>query len=290
MKVDHVHAHFVWLNGVSAQVASDLIGIPCSLHAHAWDIFQRNPDCVRRQIELASCIVTVSEYHRQFLADLCLQRGSKNIYIVHYGLDPDEFKPAPLLNEDHTVRIISVGRLVDKKGFIYLVDACARLADKGISFRCSIVGEGPLRNMLQMQIDRQGLQDCVLLLGAKNITEIMNLYRNSDIFALPCIVARYGDRDGMPNVLLEAMAMEVPVITTPVTGNPELVHDRVNGLMVPECDPEALELALARLINDPNLRTQLGLEGRRTVLAGFDIHHTAAKMADIFQEIHQSCN
>jgi colanic acid/amylovoran biosynthesis glycosyltransferase len=287
MKVDHVHAHFVWLNGVSAQVAADLIGIPCSLHAHAWDIFQRNPECVRRQVELATCIVTVSEYHRQFLANLCPHRRPQDFRIVHYGLDPQEFTPAPVPSDGQTMQIISVGRLVEKKGFKYLIDACAWLADKGYSIRCLIVGEGPLRPALQAQIESLGLQDRVFLLGARRISDVLELYRQSNIFALECVVAKCGDRDGMPNVLLEAMAMQVPVITTPVTGNPELVVDEKTGLMVPERDAEALGRAIERLINDPLLRARLGEQGRQTVLAGFDIRQTAGQLAAIFQEINQ---
>lgn len=290
MKINHIHAHFVWLNGVAAQVAADLTGITFSLHAHAWDIFQRNLECVRRQLELATCIVTVSEYHRQYLIEQCPSLHPQDIRIVHYGLDPDEFSPAYISNGNHSVRIISIGRLVVKKGFEYLVDACAYLINKGYSIRCSIVGEGPLRDALQAQIDKQDLHDQVSLLGAKNLAEIKDLYRHSDIFALACVIGPRGDRDGMPNVLLEAMAMQVPVITTPMTGNPELVHDGVTGLMVPENDAEALALAIERLINDPSLRSKLGEQGRQAVLAGFDIRQTAAQMAGIFEEVHHSCS
>jgi glycosyltransferase involved in cell wall biosynthesis len=120
-----------------------------------------------------------------------------------------------------------------------------------------------------------------------NQREAQNLYLHSDIFVLACVVAKSGDRDGMPNVLLEAMALELPVITTPVTGNPELVHDGENGLLIPERDAQALAQAIERLITDPFLRSRLGEQGRKTVLAEFDINHTAAQMAGIFQELHQ---
>jgi colanic acid/amylovoran biosynthesis glycosyltransferase len=285
MQVDHIHAHFVWLNAIAAQVAADLIGITYSLHAHAWDIFQRNRESVRRQLELASAIITVSEYHRQYLADLCPRWRPEAIRVVHYGLDPVEFAPAQASAADNRARIISVGSLFEKKGHAYLIDACAQLAERGYAFRCSIVGSGPLRDTLQARINEHRLHECVLLLGAKNQAEVQNLYRHSDIFVLACVVAKSGDRDGMPNVLLEAMAMQLPVITTPVTGNLELVHDGETGLLVPERDARALALAIERLINDQALRRELGQHGRQAVLAGFDIHETAAQMASIFREI-----
>ena len=283
--VDHIHAHFIWLNAISGQVAADLLGLPLSLHAHAWDIFRRHPKCVRRQLALATCVVTVSQYHRQFLISLS-NNPELDVRIVHYGLDPSQFVPATRSENDQPIQIISVGRLVEKKGFAYLVEACGILAKKGIPFRCLIVGEGPDRSIEQL-INENGLQDRITLKGARNISEITELYRSSDIFALPCMVARSGDRDGMPNVLLEAMAMQLPVITTPVTGNPELVQDHVNGLLVPERDAQALAMALESLIADPELRSRLGAAGRQTILAGFDIHSTALQMLEIFSDLHR---
>ena len=205
---------------------------------------------------LATCVVTVSEYHRQFLISLS-KNPELDIRIVHYGLDPSQFVPAARSQNDHQIQIISVGRLVEKKGFAYLVEACGILVKKGIPFRCLIVGEGPDRSIDRL-INTNGLEDRVTLKGARNISEITELYHSSDIFALPCVIARSGDRDGMPNVLLEAMAMQLPVITTPVTGNPELVQDHVNGLLVPERDAAALAKALEILIADPELRARLG--------------------------------
>jgi glycosyltransferase involved in cell wall biosynthesis len=283
--VEHIHAHFVWLNAVSGQVAADLLGLPLSLHAHAWDIFRRHPECVRRQLALATCVVTVSEYHRHFLVTLT-RNPDLDVRVVHYGLDPNEFIPAARSPNNHRVQIISVGRLVEKKGFAYLVEACSLLSSKGIPYQCLIVGEGPDLS-LEPLINKFGLQGRVILKGARNISEITELYRSSDIFALPCVVASSGDRDGMPNVLLEAMAMQLPVITTPVTGNPELVHDHINGLLVPERDPASLAIALESLIVDPGLRAQLGAAARQTVLANFDIRSSALRMLDTFTELHQ---
>jgi colanic acid/amylovoran biosynthesis glycosyltransferase len=287
LKMDHIHAHFVWVNGIAAQVASDLIGITFSLHPHAFGLFMRDQESVRRQLELADGVITVSEYHRQYIANLCPRWSPDEIRIVHYGLDPAEFTPAHVPAEDSIVRIISVGSLYEKKGHEYLIDACAQLAEKGTAFRCSIVGGGLLQDALQARIARHRLQDCVSLLGARTLAEINDLYRHSDIFILACVVAQSGDRDGMPNVLLEAMAMQLPVVTTPVTGIPELVRDGETGLLVPERDAHALARAIERLTNDEILRCKLGRQGRQAVLTGFDIHQTAAQLAAIFQDIRE---
>jgi colanic acid/amylovoran biosynthesis glycosyltransferase len=283
LKIDHIHSHFVWINGIAARVASDLIGVTFSLHPHAFGLFMRDQESVRRQLELADGVISVSEYHRQYIANLCPRWPPEDIRIVHYGLDPTEFTPAPVPAEDDTVRIISVGSLFEKKGHEYLIDACAQLAEKGYAFRCSIVGSGPLQSALQAHIDRYHLQDRISLLGAKTQTEVQDIYRHSDLFVLACVVAQSGDRDGMPNVLLEVMAMQIPVVTTPVTGIPELVHDGETGLLVPERDANALARAIERLINDKMLRHKLGQQGRQAVLAGFDIHQTAAQLVPAFE-------
>jgi colanic acid/amylovoran biosynthesis glycosyltransferase len=282
MEVDHIHAHFIWLNAIAAQVAADLTGVTYSLHAHAWDIFQRNRECVRRQIELATSVVTVSEFHRHYLANLCPRWSPEEIHLVHYGIDPTEFCPAPVPTTDATFRILSVGSLFEKKGHTCLIAACAELVARGYRIDCSIVGAGRLKEALEIQIHARNLSDCVHLLGARNQQEVQALYRHSDVFVLACVTARNGDRDGMPNVLLEAMALQLPVITTPITGNPELVHDGENGLLVPEKDAHALALAIERLINDPGLRLHLGEKGRQTIVESFDIHQTAAQMFTLF--------
>jgi colanic acid/amylovoran biosynthesis glycosyltransferase len=283
--VDHVHAHFVWVNGVAASIASDLIGVTFSLHPHAFGLFMRDQVSVRRQLERADKIVTVSEFHRAYIAALSSSIQPDDVEIVHYGLQTDGFQPSASPVDNKTPHILSVGSLTEKKGHEYLIDACVLLAEKGYDFQCSIIGVGPLQESLQARINRYKLQDKVHLLGGKKQDEVLDLYRQSDIFALACVVAQGGDRDGMPNVLIEAMAMQLPVVTTPVTGIPELVRDGENGLLVPEREGAALAQALERLIQDEPLRRELGRRGRETVLNGFEVRQTAAKLAAVFYEV-----
>ncbi len=285
--VEHVHAHFVWVNGIAAQVAADLIGVTVSLHPHAFGLFMRDPRDVSRQLALADGVITVSEYHRRFIADLCPRWSPAEIAIVHYGVDPREFTPRRPESQGEPIRILSVGSLTAKKGHPYLVEACAMLKERGLRFHCTIVGAGPQRESLEAQIARLGLRDEVTLTGAKTQAEVRELYAHSDIFALACTIAPDGDRDGMPNVLLEAMVTRLPVVTTPVTGIPELVVDGETGLLVPSDDASALADALFRLAEDASLRERLGERGRAKVLSEFDIRRTVAQLAASLTAIHE---
>lgn len=283
--IEHVHAHFVWLEGIAAGIAADLLDITFSIHPHAFGLFGRNQRDVRCEIENTSQVVTVSTYHRDYIATLCPRISPEDIEIVHYGVDTEYFRPTTRRLNNNPVRILSVGRLVEKKGYDYLIDACALLADRGLNFQCQIVGAGPRQEALQMRINQRKLQDRVILLGRLGQDRILELYQTSDIFALACTVARNGDRDGMPNVLIEAMACGVPVVTTPVSGIPDLVHDGVTGLLAKERDVSGLADALECLIVNADLRQHLGNEARQTILNGFQIQHTTAKMATIFRQV-----
>lgn len=283
--IDHVHAHFVWLEGIAAGIVSDLLGITFTIHPHAFGLFGRNQRNVRRQLEKASRIVTISGYHRAYIAALCPRIDPYEIEVVHYGLETDRFRPTSRQAGAGPVRILSVGRLIEKKGHEYLIDACALLIERGLVIQCDIVGTGPLRRALEARIQQHGLRGRVTLLGALEEARVLELYRRTDIFALPCVVARSGDQDGMPVALIEAMASELPVVSTSVAGIPELVRDGQTGLLVEQRDVSGLADALGRLIADERMRKRLGKQARQTILEGFQIQHSAAKLAAIFRQI-----
>jgi glycosyltransferase involved in cell wall biosynthesis len=177
-----------------------------------------------------------------------------------------------------------VGRLTEQKGYEYLIAACRRLREEGREFRCWIVGTGPLRAALEGQARRAGLQEVVSFLGPKRHDEVLALYRAATLFVLPCVVCRNGDRDGIPNVLIEAMAMELPVVSTAVSGIPELVVPRETGLLVPERDVTALAMAMGGLLDLSGLRRELGRRARERVTALFDGGRNVADLARLFQE------
>ena len=284
-QIQHVHAHFITLASIAANITCILLDIPLSIHAHAVGLFTRNQASVRRQLEDASKIITISNYHRDYIANLCSHIDVNNVEIVYCSLEAGEFQPTSKQPDKTNIRILSVGRLIEKKGFEYLIDACVLLARRGVTFQCQIVGQGPLQAALQARIDQHQLQKSVALLGPLEQARVLDLYQTSDIFALACVVARNGNQDGLPVVLTEAMACELPVVTTPVAGITDLITDRKNGLLVQERDASGLADALENLIADEPLRRQLGKQARQKILQEFQIQHNAAKLATIFREV-----
>ncbi|MBN1427329.1 MAG: glycosyltransferase family 4 protein [Anaerolineae bacterium] len=287
MGIRHIHAHFAWLGGIAAAIIAHLLGITYTVHPHAFDLFTRKPEAVRMLLEDASQIVTISEYHRDYIVSICPQKTSDDIMVVHCGLDVAQFKTDRKVANNVEPLILSVGSLIEKKGHEYLIDACACLAERGIPFHCDIAGGGPRRRyeLLQSRIIRNHLQERVTLLGPVRQDRLVEHYQRSDIFALPCVVAKSGDRDGVPVVLMEAMACELPVVTTAVAGIPELVEDGRTGLIVKERDVASLAAALEKLIVDDPLREKLGKQARQKVQADFNIQQSAAKLASVFQRL-----
>ncbi len=284
--IDHIHAHFAWIEGISAGVAKDLNGTTFTIHPHAFGLFTRNRRDVRRELENATQVVTISEYHRRYIADLAPGVAADHIRVVHCGIEPDRIQPPAERTREGPLRILAVGRAVEKKGHEYLIEACGQLRKQRGDFQCDlVVGAGGRRQQLEALVDRFELRDCVNLFDARDEDGIFQLLAQADIFALPCVVAESGDRDGVPVSLMEAMASELPVISTPVTGIPELIDDGENGFLVPPRDAPALAAALETLLDDAELRARLGAAGRAKVLKEFDVRDSAATMATIFRSV-----
>lgn len=285
LRIQHVHAHFIWLEGLAAGVVQDLVGIPFSIHPHGFDLFWRNQNDVRAELCNAKKVITVSRFHQRYIASLCPSIPMDEIEIVYYGLDTDEFQPPESRPVNEIPQIFAVGRLTEKKGFEYLIDACAKLVAAGRKFRCDIVGDGMLRASLERQIANANLTQHVHLRGAMTQNQIQQLYHRADVFALPCVVSRDGDRDGLPVVLIEAMACGLPVVTTNVTGIPELVHHQKTGLIVEERNADQLAAAIEQLLDDEELRKRLGVSAREIILTRCRSQRNSAKMARIFREL-----
>jgi len=178
--------------------------------------------------------------------------------------------------------IVSVGRLVEKKGLTDLVDACAILHRADRLFTCQIIGTGPLEADLRDQINRLGLATQVSLLGPRPRVEVVRRLQEAAVFAAPCVVSQDGDRDGLPTVLLEAMAVGTPCVATAVTGIPEIVRDGSTGVLVGEHDPAALAAAIARLLVDAELRVSLATAARTLIERSFDTRRNAEQIRDLF--------
>jgi len=278
--VTHLHAHFATSAATVARMAARLMHVPYSLTAHAKDIFHTSVDLddLRRKLRDAVATLTVSDFNVDHLRGLA-PAAADRVHCVRNGLDLSSFPyEAP---DGRSPVVAAVGRLVEKKGFGELVDACAVLAQRGCRFRCEIAGSGELEDELRARIERLGVSDRVRLLGPRTQDEIRALMRRAAVVAAPCVVAADGNRDGLPTVLLEAMALGTPCVSTPVTGIPELVRDGETGLIAPERDPEALATAIERLLEDVPLRVRLAENARDLVARDYDASRNTAAMRSL---------
>lgn len=285
-RIRHLHGHFCHASTTITMMVSRLTDIPFSFTAHAKDIYVRklNPgDLLQRKMRAAAFVVTCTEANRAHLQQLCPDVTS--LHKIYHGVDLTMFTPTPRERRDSAKipRVLAVGSLVEKKGFAYLVRACRLLRDQGYVFTCDIVGRPDTETeRLRQLIGALELGETVFLRGVMTHEELKDVYDQSTLFCLPCIVADNADRDGIPNVLVEAMAMELPVVSTNVSGIPELIEDGANGLLVPEKDAPALAKALERLLDDSALRTTLAKAAHEKVRASLDARGTTVMLKDLF--------
>jgi glycosyltransferase involved in cell wall biosynthesis len=268
-----------------ALVISRFLGKSYSFTAHAADIYTK-ASLAREKINNASFMITVSQYNKQHLLKSFPGINADKIHVLHPWVDVYQFTPSAERPAHERLHILSVGRLVEKKGHIDLIDALYFLHTKGIESECQIVGDGPLHTKLREHIVHLGLQDSVHLLGGLPQAEVMKLLREwADVFVLPCVIARNGDRDGIPVSLAEAMAMELPVISTDIVGIRELVQPGT-GILVPPHDPVALADALhAIAIQDRPSSTRMGRQGREIVDSEFNLLKGTQELAGLFYQI-----
>jgi glycosyltransferase involved in cell wall biosynthesis len=279
----HLHAHFANEPTSVAELAQRLAGCRFSFTAHAKDIYLTDRAELARKMASAEFVVTCTGFNQTYLKSIACSRTP--IHLSYHGVDLSRFSCGMGNFREHptaTPVILSVGRFCEKKGFTYLIQACHRLKQKGRHFVCRIVGFGPLQKQLEELIETLTLQDSVLLVGKMTQDKLLQEYRQAHLFVLPCLVTDDGDRDGIPNVLMEAMAMRIPVISTSVSGIVELVDHMENGLLAPEKDLEALTAAMETLLDDPGLRERLGGNGRQKVMARFSLKHSTANLRCLF--------
>jgi glycosyltransferase involved in cell wall biosynthesis len=279
-RCDQIHAHFADRAATLALVASRLLGVPYSITAHANDIYVA-PVLLPEKLANARFVATCTSYNRAHLAGLGGDSLGQKLSRIYHGLDVSRYTPNGGPPPGRPL-VLAVGQLKQKKGFAYLLEACGLLKEAGCDFECQIIGEGPLRADLEAQIRRLGLEGSVELRGALPHDAVIAAYAHATLFVLPCVVGSDGDRDGIPNVILEAMAMGLPVVSTRHSGIPEAVEDGVNGLLVPPGDAQALAAALARLLADPVARREFGRQGRQKVTEYFDAERNVDRLLDHF--------
>lgn len=280
--ISHLHAHFATASTTVTRLAARFAEIPYTFSAHAKDIFHESVihEDLRRKLADAAEVVTVSDYNLDYLRDT-YGPAAERVRRVYNGLDLERFPYNPPGGRPPLV--VAVGRLVEKKGFGDLISACAILRNRGVEFGCRIIGLGDQEAALRERISHLGLDGQVALLGPRPQREMMEHVREASVFAAPCVVGADGNRDGLPTVLLEAMALGTPCVSTDVTGIPEVLRHEETGLMVPQHDPGSLASAIERLILAPELRTCLAERARRLMETDFDVRENAAQLREVFR-------
>lgn len=283
-EINLLYAHFLHTPASVARYASILRQIPWSCSAHAKDIWTLS--AWEKKEKLAHCSWLTTCTRANFTHLRALADDPKKVALNYHGLALSRFpddQPNPSNRNGgdpaQPVRILSVGRAVAKKGYRGLLESLATLPPT-LHWAMTHIGSGPLLNAYKQQAQTLGLADKINWLGAQSQQTVINHYRTSEFFALNCRIAADGDRDGLPNVLVEAQSQGLAVVSTNLSGVPELIEDGINGLLVEPGDQLALGNALQRLITDPELRQRLGDAGRAVVLKRFD-------MASNFQNLHR---
>jgi colanic acid/amylovoran biosynthesis glycosyltransferase len=279
-----IHAHFAGLAARTAWWIKRLFGIPYSFTGHANDIFVERPDQrlpLKQLIKDAEFVATETDFSTDYLQSKFPESANK-IHRVYNGLNLDPFRMAdPAAG---SLEIISIGRLIPKKGFELLVNACNVLMSRGLQLHCRIVGSGPEHVPLRQLIDRLGLGKFIELTGPKAQPEIVDLLAQSNLFVFPAVEDSSGDRDNLPTVIIEAMASGLPVVAAGLGGIGEIVTHQANGLIVPEGDVDALATAIGFLAEHAELRKSYGQNGLAVVKEKFRVETTVAGLIGLFRQ------
>ncbi len=264
-----VHSQWIHSGGTIAMYGAWLLGVPFSFTGHATDLFRDRVALVDkvRRAEFINCIST---YHRDLFKSL--GANDEQCHIAYCGIDVTHFAPPKEPSTRERPRILAAGRLVEKKGFAYLIDAVAILVERGLSFDCTIAGSGPLETELRQHVEQAGMSDRIQVTGEALKQELIpEFMHGGDVFCLPSVWSSDNDVEGLPQLLMEAMACGLPAVSTRIVGIPDLVIDGETGLLVEPRDADQLADTLQRLLGDPVLAERLAVAGRKHVLAQFDI-------------------
>jgi glycosyltransferase involved in cell wall biosynthesis len=281
--VSHIHSQWIHSCGTIAMYSAWLLGVGFSFTGHAADLF-RERVALKDKIKRADKIICISEFHRQFF----LEEGASptQLFFVYCGIDLKMFTPKEKVDFSGRVHILSAGRLVEKKGFAELIRACRILKDNKVNFKCTIGGSGTLEQELRDLIRELDLEDCVVMTGQELKQEdIPEFMWSGDLFCLPCVWARDNDVDGLPQMLVEAMACGVPVISTRLVGIPDLIKDKMTGVLVEPREPSQIAEAIEYLIEHPSAAEEYRQAGLRMVDERFNLETCLNPLADYFKQV-----
>jgi glycosyltransferase involved in cell wall biosynthesis len=278
----HLHAHFAHDPALVAMLVQRLTDVLYSFTAHARDLVQIPAANLDARAAEATALITCCEANATYISAALPAGLAAPVKVIHHGVELHQFSPQPLRPVVLVAKLVSVGRLVEKKGFADLLKAIKGLKASGLRITCQVYGDGPLREPLTELRDFLDLSDEVNFAGEEGRGTIVKALNDADIFVLTPIVTEDGDRDGIPNVLVEAMACGLPVVTTSAGGIGELVSHGVNGLVTAPGDIADIESQISLLLDRPQLRHDLGAAARRTVEADYDVDAAAEQLEQIF--------
>lgn len=283
-RVGHVHVHFGTEEATVAMLARRLGGPTYSLTLHAFDIFRDNVDrrLLTEKINESAFTVTVCESNRQFLVNTLRDVDPSRIRVNYNGVDLTRFRDEGLPREPKS--ILTVGRLIEKKGFRYLIRAVGLLRDQGLDANLTIIGDGRDKKSLEEECEQLGLRGLVRFAGSLTQDAVRDLMQRSECFVLPCVQAKDGNVDALPTVLLESMGCGCPCISTAISGVPEIIEHEVSGLLVEPGDAESLAKSIRRVLEDAELRRRMAVKGRVRAEERFDVTRAVGTMRQWFAE------
>jgi glycosyltransferase involved in cell wall biosynthesis len=281
--VVHLHAHFAHSPTSVALYASELSGLPFSFTAHAKDIYTSDAGQLREKIARSRFVVTCTDYNRRHLLKLADGLPTP-IHRIYHGIDTALFANGSGVRAEPSppYRLLTVARLIQKKGIPTVLRAVKQLREGGVPLTYTLIGDGQDRARILGCAGELGLDSVFRWLGTQPHQVVLEHYRRADLFVLGCEVAEDGDRDGVPNVLFESMAMGVPVVATDVSAIPELVEPGRTGLLVPPRQPEALAAAMLAMLTDAELRQRVIPAARARVLNDFNHRALVGRLAEIY--------
>jgi len=281
--VAHIHAHYAHRPAEMAFRVASFTGIPFSFTAHAKDLFLTRKSKVARLVKRSSFALTCTRDGEKYLKSIVEKKYKRRINCLYHGLPLDRFSPPPRFKptKDKPV-ILSAGRFIDKKGFDIVLLALAELKKRGIEFRCVLAGDGSLIDQIKYETPTLGLDQNVEFPGFISEWTLLKLYAEADVFALACRESADGNKDGIPNVILEAMAFALPVVSTRIGGVPEVIRSGKNGCLVEPEQPQAFADALEFLLTSNKTRKDMGQKGRKLVERDFDIIKNSEKLFRLF--------
>lgn len=281
--IRHIHATWAHFPTTAAFLIAELLECSYSFTAHAGMDIYRNQTMLREKIAGARFVTTCATHNRDFLKRAIGEKLASGIHVIHHGIDLRKFSAGQ--SQPQPGLLLSVGSLNPGKGFIHMIEAAAQLRDDGHRFQYWIAGKGTEEARLRQAIADYNLEGIVEMWGEVDHDKVIDLLRQASVFVLPCVVPANGAIDGIPNALVEALAMRVPAVSTRVSGIPELITDGVTGLLVEPGDVQGLASAVARLLQDDSLREQMVGAGLQRVQRDFDVEKNFLSTFALFESL-----